>query len=656
MQSITDLQAAIGAITSETVANANTAARVGGAMGGLLGTVAVTGAINVRAVTGQQSFDTVAAMAAAITTCGLPADSLVPGVLALWMDAGGTLHAARLKGANAATADAWETVPLDYHDPVVQWSGTVVTGVTVSYISVPETSDPARVVYDTGRGTFLYNTTGSTYINNWTTRTDYQSEAYTATSGDSFVAGFRRAFFAGQDGSLWIATSDSSLFCLVAAQSQGGGGDAYPVCRRWSGTVVTSPTLAVTSAVGDEPAAVVYDSGRNTFLYFDGDEYHTNWTTRTDYQSGDYSLHSAGPFNPQFAKAFFPAIDGTLWAATSADTLERVAGEDNGGVTTFAGIYAGSDIVSDTSAAASPSASLWYIRQSGQFGIGVVEEVADTWIDGTPGFKRFRFRGKTGLTNADLEPYGPGVVTSMGYAVAEDGVELVQLPPVDTADWQGRGMRYRASRTSLTTCELIPLFRLSPGDMLLDDGTFIFVDALDWNYPGLADRVRGIIVDTARRLMIPVPAAAVSGKAFVSSRGTSMLAGMLPVLKSLPDCRAVDAYLYSARASLGGTDASFDTYFPAFYEARFGQRAGYKRYLATRDECTAIGADSRITRARELCGLSTDPFYGITPREQFSVTAAASVQLEGDAAAGNAVTAATASTGAKYAVLALYND
>lgn len=118
---------------------------------------------------------------------------------------------------------AWEyalyidpTQPKESYAKVVKWSGKVVDGILLQQLSAGAGAQ-GQVVWDKGHKTFAFETTGGSYLNNWGTRTDYQTGMWTADAGQ-WSAGLKAGvFYSGDDGSLWVATSAAELERLTGS-------------------------------------------------------------------------------------------------------------------------------------------------------------------------------------------------------------------------------------------------------------------------------------------------------------------------------------------------------------------------------------------------------------------------------------------------------
>ena len=104
---------------------------------------------------------------------------------------------------------------------VVKWSGETVAGVAVQAVSLQGVE--GTVVWDTTRRTFLLRvatTLPVKYYNNWDGREDFQGNAWTSAS--NFVAGLHpNVYYQGDDGSVWVATSNAELARLFFTPSGG---------------------------------------------------------------------------------------------------------------------------------------------------------------------------------------------------------------------------------------------------------------------------------------------------------------------------------------------------------------------------------------------------------------------------------------------------
>lgn len=104
---------------------------------------------------------------------------------------------------------------------IARWSGETVAGVAVQAVSLQGVE--GTVVWDTTRRTFLLRvatTLPVKYYNNWDGREDFQGNAWTSAS--NFVAGLHpNVYYQGDDGSVWVATSNAELARLFFTPSGG---------------------------------------------------------------------------------------------------------------------------------------------------------------------------------------------------------------------------------------------------------------------------------------------------------------------------------------------------------------------------------------------------------------------------------------------------
>lgn len=92
---------------------------------------------------------------------------------------------------------------LPSHFNMVEWSGETVEDVTTQQSS---TYIYEKIVYDTVKKTFLALSNGS-YYTSWANVTEFQNVASGALAANTF--------YKGEDGSVWVATSESELERLV---------------------------------------------------------------------------------------------------------------------------------------------------------------------------------------------------------------------------------------------------------------------------------------------------------------------------------------------------------------------------------------------------------------------------------------------------------
>lgn len=441
------------------------------------------------------------------------------------------------------------------------------------------------------------------------------------------------------------AKGNEALYAKVQELAQDGGQDTYPAVVEWSGETVHPDTIVPASIIGEVPPLdVCHDAVRNTFIARAGDGWHTNWEGRGDFQSGQWSQQQqqdAGTWSPGYVPALFAGINGTSLAAVSPSEVVRLSRAAAEASTGIAGIFAGTadDVVTGT---AGEGAGWWFIKALGCFGYGTVSESAADYVGA--GYKRFTFTGKTAFASAET----PGGFTFLQGAVL----------PVDGGIYaiEGRGMEWEMRTLGgedYPYAVATPMFRLDVGDCLLDDGTFMFREQAVMDY---SSRVVGIIIDPVKRIMLPVPTTVVSSAFAGTSQGVlAVVNAVKDQLSCITSCVDYDAALGGLRSALGGSDTSFGSYFPAFYSARYTERGGYKRFLATKAECTMMAADWRIREVADAVSGVPQVFYGVTPRYTVGdLSAVAQLVLEGDEAKGNATVAAT--SGGGFATLALYNE
>ena len=324
----TDVITKITNIATETVADANTAMRVGTAMSDMTAlSAAMTGAINAGALTGKQQWATMQAMLTDLSGVGLPATTLTPGTMIGWRDVLMTAHLSRYVSGDPYQAGSWQELPTERYMPVVRWSGTTVSGVTVEQLgSSGDVAD--SVVLDTARPSFLYMS-GGKYYAEWASRSQYQTAVVSGQTGDP---GFVPAVFKARDGSVWMPTGSAAITKIVdeAGGGTSGTGDYIPVVK-WSGTTVNGvEVVADTSMGGSDPAAVVLDTAKGSFLYLSGGQYYTWWTNAADYQENAWSS-AASSWEAGFTRAVFSGQDGSLWWPSSASKIVKI--EAGGGST-----------------------------------------------------------------------------------------------------------------------------------------------------------------------------------------------------------------------------------------------------------------------------------------------------------------------------------
>lgn len=420
---------------------------------------------------------------------------------------------------------------------------------------------------------------------------------------------------------------------------------SYPAVVKWSGETIHPDTIAPASLMSEVlPSNVYYDAVRNTFVARGSDgSWHTNWMGREAYQSMQWSQQQqdAGTWNPGYVPALFAGINGASFVAVSPSDVIWLSHSNTKTSTDIAGIFAGTadDVVSG---AAGEGAGWWFIKALGCFGYGTVSESAADYVGA--GYKRFTFTGKTAFTSAE---------TPAGFTYLQSAVL-----PVDGGIYaiEGRGMEWEMRTLGgedYPYAVATPLFRLDVGDCLLDDGTFMFREQAVMDY---SSRVVGIIIDPVKRIMLPVPTTVILSAFAGTSQGVlAVVNAIKDQLSCITSCIDYDTALSGLWSALDGSDASFDSYFPAFYSARYTERNGYKRFLATKAECTLMGADWRIREVADAVSGVPQVFYGVTPRYTVGdLSAVAQLVLEGDEAKGNATVAAT--SGGGFATLALYNE
>lgn len=440
--------------------------------------------------------------------------------------------------------------------------------------------------------------------------------------------------------------------------------DRYSPVVSWSGETVEGVSVTPGSSMADE-GDVVYDTAKGTFLFRpSGQEvrYYGNWPSRGQFQDNVYV--SGGTFTAAFTASVFMGGDGSVWLPSSASLLVRVIAppvvDAEGRLAGFAGVFAS---VADDIVEAEPGdgARLWYVKALRSFAWGTVARSTAPW-DGSGGVARFTLTGKTSFELLDLTLHpewtlgGRLMADALGRLVpSEAGVMLLSV--------DGTGLRYAAyshvrgaaGQNANTGAECVPLFTLAAGDYLLADGTFCPAS----DYQG--SNAVGIIVDPGKGLFLPVPLETEGGAFYAGSAGVKTINAVKDALSMAAGCVEADAVLDNMRWALGGSDTSYEAYFPAFYAARWGgsgRMSGYRRLLATRAECEAMtdGAvrDALVSWYRYNVGAGDLPtaFYGTTPR--YTIDDAASlaiVTLQGSE--GMTVPVAKAPAGG-FPLLALY--
>lgn len=92
-----------------------------------------------------------------------------------------------------------------------EWSGIVVDDGNIVNMSVPQ-QEASKIIYIQSKNTFAYNTGIDTYASNWSNRELFQKNQY--IQNNTFNPQFTVNYFKGQDGSIWKASSPSTLIQL----------------------------------------------------------------------------------------------------------------------------------------------------------------------------------------------------------------------------------------------------------------------------------------------------------------------------------------------------------------------------------------------------------------------------------------------------------
>ncbi len=216
------------------------------------------------------------------------------------------------------------------------WSGETVEDVDVTMMSVVEQGD---VVWDTAKRTFLLRVTGASgrqaYYNNWLPqgdgqagRTDLQLGTWGVNDDEGqFRTGLLEdTIYKGKDGSAWIATGEDELTRVMPP--------AWPSVVDWTGEDVSVPMVWQQSTLTDEAGdEVVWCGELSTFLMRrDAPEsdppmktYFNQWPSITKYQDNIRGASAGDGFVPGLRQnTIYRGKDGSVWAATSGDVLERL--------------------------------------------------------------------------------------------------------------------------------------------------------------------------------------------------------------------------------------------------------------------------------------------------------------------------------------------
>lgn len=417
---------------------------------------------------------------------------------------------------------------------------------------------------------------------------------------------------------------------------------SYPASIRWSGVIVNMVSVEQSGASYDDPADVVFDMGHNSFLYKHDNKYYSEWSTRSDYQSNINTIDSE--LSPYFANKLFVGDNGVSLLPISKDKVIQISGQSQGSAAAIAiaGVFAGSedDIVSGST----DSSSKWYfLKRLGCFGLGKVTENTAMYNNySSEGRKSFIFTGKTNFSSEE---------TPAGFTFLQGAIL-----PVDGGIYEinGRGIKWEMHTLGGDNYPFAvanPLFKLDVGDCLMNDGTFMFREQAVMDY---TDSIAGVIIDPIKGIMLPIPQTTIKSAFATSSSGTlNTVNAIKDILSSFTSCVDYEKFMSGLEVTLGGSPTSYEDYFPAFYEAKYSERNGYKHYLATSAECEFINNDERINEVLNELQNIPSVFYGVTPRITIgSLTSITQLSLVGETSAA----AITATSNGDYLTLALYNE
>lgn len=651
MANFDELTGAAAAVENETLTGGNTAARVGGVMGDTIEMLArVPGVIDGVALTGGAAYGSLQNYLTALQQSGYPAAEIAEGKMIAWRNVrggstgGARLRLSRFKGGDTWDETAWEECNVDNYSWVLDWSGETVADVEVTETSLMNPAGGA-VVWDTARRTFLYRTGTAgayAYHNNWActdgrpSLNDFQDYAWQSLITD-WQGCLRPAIFKGTDGSIWLPVSRSEIVCVVLSATD----EAYPEVVTFSGETVANPSPVDEMTLADGGTGEVVwatDSGSNRFLLrkkksTTGVQYYAVWSGLENGQSDMVALQKTNQ-GGLYGGKLYKGQNGTTWQATGTHTLTRVYAPEayqetdytSGG---FGGIFAGVD---DDITEANPAtgARLWWLRSRACLGWGTVSLKSETW-DGTRGVARFAFTGKITYTQAEINDNtgyllgGRLVLTSSGRLAPGGDAPLL------LADrWGSRHELWQMS-SGHTSCRR--LWDVEAGDWLMPDGVLV----PSWANVYFRTEAIGVVVDPSRRLFVPLPFETAAGTVYGSGKNSNL--GLETARQLTGAASAIEAAQVFDAAEFGLTLTASEvlSYFPAFYDARYGsgRELGYRRMLPTRAEAWALtyGAGSPVSvsvNAWYVANSGTYPIkriVSVTPEVLSGQTTPANVDL-----------------------------